>query len=232
MRTLTVFLFSLLFTSTAIGQENAGTKKVKEDILKLFSDWNQARLTYDRAALEQIFADDYTFIHGHGFTDDKAATINDQLNTDSIQPVPVPDLGQLQVFNDVAILKRLIRGPQGSNYNTNVFIKKNGRWQFALSQTTLLQPERKTMETKAETLAAYTGKYESQGRLLSITNRSDTLVANIAKIPKRKLLPAANNIFFDKLGAEYKFMRNEKEEVTGLTIRPRFGPETQWRKIE
>lgn len=232
MKALVFFIF---FTSviTAFGQESpAYHKQVREELIELFNNWNQARLKYDRKELEQIFADDYLFIHGHGFIDNKAATIDDQLNTDSIQPVPIPDFEALQVFENVAILKRLIKGPQGSNYNTNIFIKKNGKWLFAVSQTTLMQPERIFRTTKLDSLHIYLGKFESQGRLLTVTNEKDTLIASIVKIPRRKLSFAGSDTFVDKLGAEYKFLKNEKGEITGISNRPRFGQEVLWKKIQ
>jgi hypothetical protein len=231
MRVFAIFIF-FISALTAFGQDStAYRKQVREELTQLFNKWNRARLNYDRKGLEQIFADDYVFIHGHGFIDNKAATVDDQLNTDTIQPVPIPDFDALQVFEDVAILKRLIKGPQGSNYNTNIFIKKNGKWLFAVSQTTLLQPERKTVIAKIDSLHIYLGKYESQGRFLTVTNENDTLVASIVKISKRKLSFAGSDIFFDKTGADYKFLKNENGKITGIFVRPRFGQEVQWKKI-
>src|SRR4030095_2506942 len=116
MRLLSSTILLVFIVEFAIGQENPDLKKVKEDILKLHADWNQARMKKDLKALEQIFADEYVFIHGNGFLDDRATALDDQINTDSVQPIPMPNLDDLKVYGDIAILKRLNKNPQGSNY--------------------------------------------------------------------------------------------------------------------
>lgn len=232
MRLLSSVILILFVLNPAIGQENPDLKKIKEDILKLHADWNQARLKKDLKALEQIFAEEYVFIHGNGFLDDRATALDDQINTDSVQPIPMPNLDELKVYGDIAILKRLNKNPQGSNYNTVVFAKKNGRWQFALSQTTLFQRERNYIKLEPNALQYYTGKYEMNGRIAVVSNEKDTLRLNILRIPKRKMLPTADNLFYDKVGTEYKFIKNDQGQVTHLNLKPQFGQEGQWKKIE
>ena len=232
MRLLFSVVVLLFILNPAIGQENPDLRKVKEDILKLHADWNQARMKKDLKALEQIFAEEYVFIHGNGFLDDRATALEDQINTDSVQPIPMPNLDDLKVYGDMAILKRLTRNPQGSNYNTVVFIRRNDRWQFALSQTTLFQRERNYIKLGTGALQSYAGKYEMNGRIALVSNEKDTLRLNILRIPRRKMLPTADNLFYDKVGTEYKFVKNDQGQVTHLILKPQFGQEGQWKKIE
>lgn len=155
-----VLVFAFL---SSFAQDNATAKKAKDDILKLHNDWNEARVKKDLNALEQIFAKEYVFINGNGFMDDRATAIDDQMNTDSIQALRVPDPDDIIVYDDIAILKRVLKNPAGSNFNTIVYVKRNGRWQIALHQTTPLQPERSYKKLAANELQKYTGKYTMNG---------------------------------------------------------------------
>jgi hypothetical protein len=217
---------------SSAAQDSTYIKKVKEEIQKLYADWNQARLSYDRKALEKLFTDDYKWVHGAGFVDQKATAIDDQLSTDSIRAAPIPDLSQLQVYGDVAVLKRTNLGPEGPAFNTSIYVRQNGRWLFSLGQTTLFQPVRKTVQLSVEKLGAYTGKYERGGRTLMVMIENDTLQLKIARIPKRKLLPVSDNKFFDKLGSEYTFVKDAQDRTTQLIFRLPNGPEVEWKKIE
>jgi hypothetical protein len=229
-----LFAFVLFFSScfTAIGQDSTAIDAAKKGISKLWTDWNQARLNRDRKALEQLFAPDYVWVHGVGYMDDKTAAINDQLNTDSIQAIPVPDLSRLQVYGNVALLRRFQKTPQGSSYYTSIFVFQNNRWVFAHGQTTFFQPERKFIQLAGEDLRDFAGRYEREGRFLTITNEQDTLNVQMTRIPKRKISPVAANIFFDKLGSEYTFFKNAQGQVTHFTVRLPNNPEVQWKRVE
>ncbi len=230
-RILTVVAFALIIHSSH-AQDNATTKKAKDDILKLHGDWNEARVKKDINGLEQIFAKEYVFIHGNGFIDDRTTAMDDQMNTDSIQPLRIPDPDDITVYNDIAVLKRLLNNPDGANFNTIVYIKRSGRWQIALHQTTPLQPERRYKKLAPNELQKYTGKYTLNGQTALVTKENDTtLKVNIIKIPRRLLLPTADNLFYDKVGTEYKFVKNVTGVVTQLIIKEDSGQEGQWKKI-
>jgi hypothetical protein len=230
MRSFTVFFFALVLVFEATAQ-STDIETVKKDIQKLYSDWNQARLAHDRQALEKLFTDDYAWVHGVGYLDDKATVINDQLSTDSINAVPVPDLSQLQVYGDAAILKRLSKTPQGPSYSTTIFVRRNGKWMFSQGQTTLFQPERKTMQLSADALSPYAGKYQ-RGRFLLVTRDNDVLNVRFARAPVRKLVCVAENNFADKLGSQYKFAKDEKGNITSLAFTLPGSAEVYWRKVE
>jgi|GEM_PF-4006076 len=230
---LLLSLVALVFAGhLSFAQDNAATKKAKDDILKLHSDWNEARIKKDVNGIEQIFAKEYVFIHGNGFMDDRATAIEDQINTDSIQALQIPDPDDITVYSDIAVLKRLIKNPGGSNFNTIVYVKRNGRWQIALHQTTPLQPERKYKKLAPNELQKYAGKYTMNGQTALVAKENDTLTVKIIRIPKRNLLPTTDNLFYDKVGTEYKFVKNVTGVVTQLIIKPESGLEEQWKKIQ
>jgi hypothetical protein len=232
MRSPIVFFFALVLGFEATAQSTADIETVKKDIQKLYADWNQARLARDRQALEKLFTDDYAWVHGVGYLDDKATAINDQLSTDSINAVPVPDLSRLEVYGDAAILKRLSKTPQGPSYSTTIFVRQNGRWMFSQGQTTLFQPERKTIQLSAEALLPYAGKYQRGGRFLVVTRENDVLNVRFARAPVRKLVCVAENNFVDKLGSQYKFAKDEKGNTTSLAFTLPGSAEVYWRKVE
>jgi len=230
---LLLSVFAFVFAShLSFSQDNATTKKAKDDILKLHNDWNEARVKKDINAIEQIFAKEYVFIHGNGFMDDRATAIGDQINTDSIQALSIPDVDDITVYNDVAVLKRLIKNPGGTNFNTIVYVKRSGRWQIALHQTTPLQSERSYKKLAPNELQKYTGKYTMNGQTALVTKENDTLTVKIIRIPKRILLPTTDNLFYDKVGTEYKFVKNVTGVVTQLFIKEDSGQEGQWKKIQ
>jgi len=101
-----------------------------------------------------------------------------------------------------------------------------------LSQTTLFQRERNYIKLGTGALQSYAGKYEMNGRIALVSNEKDTLRLNILRIPRRKMLPTADNLFYDKVGTEYKFVKNDQGQVTHLILKPQFGQEGQWKKIE
>jgi len=221
-----------LTASLSFAQDNATTKKAKDDIQKLHNDWNEARAKKDQDGLEKIFAKEYVFIHGNGNIDDRATAIDDQLNTDSIQPLSVPNDDDITVYGETAVAKRLIHNPQGSSYNTIVYVKRSGRWQIALHQTTVLQPERKYKVLAANELQKYTGKYEIAGQFAVVSKENDTLKVRINRVPKRTLLATSDNLFYDKVGTEYKFVKNVTGVVTQLILTLDNGQETTWKKLQ
>lgn len=215
----------------SFGQDNATTKKAKDDILKLHSDWNEARIKKDMDGLERVFAKEYVFIHGNGFLDDRETAMIDQINTDSIQPLAIPDPNEITVYDDIAVTKRLIKNPQGASFNTILYVKRNGRWQIALHQSTPFQPERNYTKLPSNELQKYTGKYVWKGQTALVTKENDTLRITIPTFPRRVLLPTADNLFYNKTGTEYKFVKNVAGSVTQLILKTEDGLETQWKKI-
>ena len=237
---LTLFSFFLMALS-ASGQTSGGASSkdanVKEELRKLFVELNEAFEKRDRAALERIYADEFVWVHGSGFVDDRAAHINDAFSIEVRTPLQIPNFDNLRVYGDAAILKNLLppAAGRGSLYSTSVFAKRDGRWQIVHAQGTLMLPERKTVKVDSKILASYVGKYENDAKeSLTITSAGDALVLAVrrAGIPKRTLAATSDVQFFDKLGFEINFSKDENGRVTHLTIRSQSGRESKWKKVE
>jgi hypothetical protein len=240
MRYFITFLAFLLITQFAFSQSSnqAQIDKTKEEIKTLLQQLNQARIKHDRTALEQIYAKEFINVHSAGFIDDRTETINEIMTTDSIRPLPIPSLDELLVINDVAILKSIV-GTTAGTVNANrlaglyVYARRDGHWQIIHAQGTALQRERPAVKPDQSVLKTYAGKYErSPGGLIIVELVDDHLLINVVGrgIPKRKLMATSDMQFFDKLGTEYSFSKDEKQNLV-LTTKLQGGQESRWTKI-
>ena len=74
MRKLLVMICVCLMSSLTSGQTSAGQgkdDKVKEELRKLHSDYQEAGSKRDRVALERLFADEYVWFQANGNVNDK-----------------------------------------------------------------------------------------------------------------------------------------------------------------
>lgn len=70
------------------------------------------------------------------------------------------------------------------------------------------------------------------GQTALVTKENDTLKVKVVRVPKRVLLATSDNLFYDKVGTEYKFVRNVTGVVTQLIIKPESGLEWQMKKTQ
>jgi len=242
MKLLKLCLPAVLVCQLIKAQTNDQTSinKTKEEIKSLLQQLNEARLKHDRSALEKIYALEFVNVHSAGFIDDRETTINEILTTDSIRALPIPILDRLMIYDNVAVL-RTLSNTAANTVNANrlsgiyIYAKRDGRWQIVHAQGTPLQRERKTIRPDSLELKKYVGKYErNPGEYIIVENEAGSLVVNVAGrgIPKRKLMATSNTDFFDKLGSDYIFSKDETGKGIVLTTRLQYGQESKWRKIE
>ena len=127
MRQLHAVICVCLMSSLTLGQTSAGQgkdDKVKEELRKLHSDYQEAGSKRDRAALERIFAEGYVWVQGNGSVTGKAQLIDNILGNTSQFVGPSPSFDQLTVYGDTAILRVTERG---GLFATTVFAKRDGR---------------------------------------------------------------------------------------------------------
>jgi Ni/Co efflux regulator RcnB len=220
----------------ASAQTNADQNaRVKEELRKLFVELDEAWRKADRATLERIYAPEFVWVHANGFVDNRAAHITDGLSIEARAPLRLPNFDRLAVYGDTAILKGLIPTPTGASlYSTSVLVKRDGAWQFVHAQGTRMLPERKRVAVDLKILDSYVGRYENDRKeTLAITRENDALVLALRRpgIPKRTFLPTSDTRFFDKLGSEINFSKDETRRATQLKIRLLDGREAVWKKI-
>jgi Domain of unknown function (DUF4440) len=227
LRLLCIFA-TLLAASNALAQpsQDQNVARLQEEIRNITRQLNEAALKRDRAALERIFAPEFVFVHAYGYIDDRETHIKQTLTrpTDIPYPLPLPSFeapNQLLVVGDVAVLRRQDgKTDDGARvWATNVFARRDGRFQIIQFHGTELQPERQWLTLPAATLNAYAGRYKgtASGQVYVLTREGDGLRANHILFLK----PISETVFFDKAGGEWTFHRTSDGNVTHYTFRNR-----------
>jgi ketosteroid isomerase-like protein len=127
-------------------KQDRPSDSVESQLLKLEREWLDAYLNRDVAAMERIEADEFTITHGNGQVLSKAQEIanlksagpKDPAEAFSTEEVKVRIYGDAAVLTGIVVMKNA-RGTQRSRY-TDVYIKRDGRWQVAASHLTSLPP--------------------------------------------------------------------------------------------
>lgn len=149
---LIFILAVLLITAWIIGvsqtnvRQPAQTSKAEQEIVALLNQWNEARVKKDATAPERILADDYTSIGNGGMIVTKADVIRNI--KESMLTLATNDEVKVRFYGDTAIVIRLFsfsgaagapdeRGQAffGSNRETIVCVKRQGRWQIAAAHS-------------------------------------------------------------------------------------------------
>jgi ketosteroid isomerase-like protein len=149
-RFLAVAVLVTVATALALGQmadKQEKTKRgkvgIEQALMQMERDWTEAALKKDVAALDKILADDWV---GQGPTgvSTKAQSLADLKSADyKLESQTLGDM-KVRVFGDTAVVtgsddeKSSYKGTDTSGHYTwtDVFVKRQGRWQAAASQGT------------------------------------------------------------------------------------------------
>ncbi|MDP9112677.1 MAG: nuclear transport factor 2 family protein [Acidobacteriota bacterium] len=119
-------------------------QSVEQTLKQLEHDWSQASLKRDLATLDKIMADDWVSIDFQGRTSSKSETIaNLKSGLPATQAAGIGEM-KVRVFGDSAIVtgsdteKSSVKGKDVVDKYlwTDVFVKRDGRWQAVASQST------------------------------------------------------------------------------------------------
>lgn len=138
---LSVMLLLIVVPRAAFAQAtDAGTPADREQIIQLERDWTQSFVTMDVAANQRIVADDFFGTEPDGRRSKKADILKElkteeplasnHLNEDDLT---IRFYGQTAVVNGSESWK-LKSGKAGKFIWTDVFVKRNGKWQVVASQ--------------------------------------------------------------------------------------------------
>jgi len=125
--------------------KGGGKGSVEEQLMQTERDWTEAGLKKDAAALDKILADDWVG-QGPPGTVTKAEALADLKSGDNkLESITLGDM-KVRVLGDTAIVtgsddeKSSYKGKDTSGHYTwtDVFAKRNGRWQAVASQGTLM----------------------------------------------------------------------------------------------
>lgn len=152
-RILAVAMLVVAAASLALGQMDdkkgktkaGGKASVEQALMQMEHDWTDAVLKKDTAALDKILGDDWV---GQGPTGiaTKAQVLAELKSGDA--KIDSETLGEMKVrvFGNTAVVtgsddeKSSYKGKDTSGHHvwTDVFVKRNGRWQAVASQDTLM----------------------------------------------------------------------------------------------
>src|SRR6266516_5079172 len=127
--------------SVAQGADGAAEQEVRQAIKK----YREALLQRDAAALEQIWADDYTFTNGAGETHSKAQRLaNLKSGATSLDSISEEEDMKVRVYGNVAVatsrvtIKGQYSGKQtsGQYRSIHVWVKGAAGWQLVANQLT------------------------------------------------------------------------------------------------
>ncbi len=241
---------------------------VEQELLKLERDWLDAYTKRDVAAMERIEADDFMIT----FTDGAMKTKADEIaSLKGPAPAGTPPIfmtadTKVRVYGDTAVLtgKVMIKGTygegskKGEEYNlqyryTDVYVKRNGRWQVVAAHLTgLASPTptqtssqgvgipKTTPSTSAPPAAkvdpkvfdAYLGQYDTPFGFLSITKENDRLFGQPNNNTKEELIAESETVFnVPSVGVKITFVKDASGQVTHMTLSMN-GQDTQAKKVK
>ena len=118
---------------------------VQRELTHLDQVSNDAQVHKDRATLERLWADDYLYTHSNGSVMTKAQDIADTMSGNMTWTSAKLEELEVRLYGEVGIVtgrltmqgtaKEYASGPRRF---TDIFVNRNGRWQLAGGQTTLL----------------------------------------------------------------------------------------------
>ena len=133
-----------LVPSLAAAEEGTDIRDTKRALAKRYEEYVQALKKRDLAALDQIWADGYTFTNGRGeFLTKKQRMENIRSGATQFEAIERED-EEIRVFDHTAvstgrvILKAQYGGAEGSGQYRHlmVWVHRQGRWQIAANQIT------------------------------------------------------------------------------------------------
>lgn len=117
----------------------------EQAVLKAYRDLDRAQFKKDRATMERLMADDYSYTHSNGTVNDKAADIKETMSDDIKWTDTKSDDLKVRTYGNVGVVTgQLTLSGAAKNYVpgtrriTEIWVKRDGRWQSVGGQTTLV----------------------------------------------------------------------------------------------
>ena len=140
-RIVCLVCFGMLLAPPAHAQ---GARTPEQELIAVENDWNEAVIKRDVSALRQFYADEYVSTDSEGMVWNKAQDIAiDTAGASRLTSFKLEDL-KVHVYGDVAVVtgrsatKGTTQGAaaRGLTRFTDVFVKRDGRWQCVANQAT------------------------------------------------------------------------------------------------
>jgi ketosteroid isomerase-like protein len=134
----------LLGTAALLGQVKNDRNSVEQTLIQIEHEWSQADIQRDAAALNRILAEDWMGIDFEGTVLNKAQALKGiSSNSGSLESTVLRDM-KVRVYGNTAVVtgtdteKGEYHGKDSSGKYlwTDVFVRRNDRWQAVSSQST------------------------------------------------------------------------------------------------
>jgi ketosteroid isomerase-like protein len=121
------------------------TGSVEREVQRMEQAANDAFVKKDRAALERVFADAYSYIHSNGSVANKTQELSDAMSPDvkwtssTLTDVKVRVHGDAAILTGIETLQGTAKGyVPGPRRVTDLWVNRNGRWQRLGGQSTIV----------------------------------------------------------------------------------------------
>lgn len=133
----------LLLSTTAL--TGCSRKDDREIIAELNRKWIASYATRDTTTIQRVLADDFIMISPKGVKLDKHEVMSMIASTE-VETAATIDSTRITMFGDIALLVGYIHFTQkssavtlhGSNVYSDMYVKRNGKWQAVSAHVTLL----------------------------------------------------------------------------------------------
>ena len=143
MRVMALTLLGVLVAVPTYAQKRNATE---QEVLKASQALSEASLIKkDRAMMERFYGEEYMYIHSNGTVHNKAQDIAESMSPDQAWTGHKSDDMKVHVYGNVAIVtgvssltgsaKGYVSGPRRF---TEVWVRRNGRWQEVGGQSTIV----------------------------------------------------------------------------------------------
>src|SRR3989442_2178899 len=151
--------------------------------------------------------------------------------------LPVHVYGATAVMSSRGIYRAEANGQKITNSfrTTDVWVRRDGRWQMIASHGSQILPERVAVRVDPKIFDAYVGAYEiSPGLVFTVTRAGDKLMGQSTGEKKlHELQPQNETTFFIKGDPDLNiFVKDEKGQVTHVIFRSMDGREIKAKKIK
>ena len=244
---IAVGLCLVAVSSFAFAQTNpskaAQNIKVEQEIKKLELEWFDSYVRGDRAAFDLIVADDVVMTYANGKVGNKSEAIAEiKAPADASYSLTSDDV-QVRVYGDTAIVTGRVtekgtfngRSLNSQSRYTDVWVRRNGRWQVVSAQSTRLPqgPSPATAATKTTPNAydVYVGEYELAPNLVITIMRDGNRLMSELGGRKSELVPQSETQFsIPAANIRITFVRDANGQITHMIVTDN-GREGQARKV-
>ena len=136
-------------TVTTSASQNPAVQPEEQALVELERDWNQAFYEKDVAVIEHLLADEFIATYDDGNRGDKARELALAANFNQQVESAVQDEFTVKIYRDTAVVwftLQVVGFKEGLRTGvtlrfTDVWVKRDGRWQCVSSQSTRVAPE-------------------------------------------------------------------------------------------